>query len=285
MSKPLPQKLRVLWDALMKAEGAAMGLSECRVFLENKLVNDIFYHGKFNGVPCVVKCSSRAPESIANEYRMSKLLLAEAPVCAEALAYWVSPDGRMAFVVTKRLPGPSLTEIIAEGVDDVGAIGILEDMVRIAEALIRAGIVWRDIIPDNLIKDEDGHLRLIDAQFAVDRHDFHENPYMLSHWKYRTLIFAHHPMMAGHGWNDVAMMRLFSPAKAGGHLADALRRRLQELSMGAALSVEYGFADSLRMSMSLLAMVVQRMFTQDSRKRTALNERITRARRFLGWVR
>ena len=55
----LPRRLRAKWDELIATEGAAMGLSECRVFLENKLVNDIFYEGLFKGRPCVVKCSSR----------------------------------------------------------------------------------------------------------------------------------------------------------------------------------------------------------------------------------
>lgn len=282
MSKPLSKKLRARWDALIADEGAALGLSACQVFLENKLVNDLFYRGLFRGTPCVVKCSSRAPESIANEYRMSKRLFAEAPVCAEALAHWVSSDGSMAFVVTKLLPGPSLTDIIAQGVDDADAIGILEDMVRIAEALVKTGIVWRDIIPDNLIKDEDGHLRLIDAQFAVDRNDFHEDPYMLSHWKYRYVLFAFHPMMAGHGWNDVAMMLMFAPARGGGHLGDERRKRLGELVAVAAFRLDGGFVDSLRMRVTLMELSVRRAFTFSTRHRAVLDERMARARSFLG---
>ena len=140
MSSGLPPEERAKWDALIKQEGGAMGLSGCRAFLENKLVNDIFYEGKFNGVPCVVKCSSRAPESIANEYEMSKRLLAADPgVCAEALALWRSEDGRRAFVVTRRLAGPSLTEMIARGAEAGETIRVMEDMLRIAAALQKAG--------------------------------------------------------------------------------------------------------------------------------------------------
>ena len=68
---PLSWRKRAAWDALVREEGAKMGLSDCRAFLENKLVNDIFYEGVFKGRPCVVKCSSRAPESIENEYKLA----------------------------------------------------------------------------------------------------------------------------------------------------------------------------------------------------------------------
>ena len=82
MSRGLSRRKRAAWDALIESEGPALGLSDCRSFLENKLVNDIFYEGTFKGGPCIVKCSSRAPESIENEYKMSRRLNAVAPVCA-----------------------------------------------------------------------------------------------------------------------------------------------------------------------------------------------------------
>jgi hypothetical protein len=140
---------------------------------------------------------------------MSRRLNAVAPVCAEPLALWRSPDGRRAFVVTRRLPGPSLADVLAKDVGEEEAIDVLEDMIRIADALIKSGIVWRDIIPDNFMRDSDGHLKLIDAQFAIDRNDFREDPFLLKNWSYRMLTFAHHPMTAGYGWNDAAMMLFY----------------------------------------------------------------------------
>ena len=108
---PLPRRKRAAWDAVVAAEGAKMGLAGCRAFLENKIVNDIFYEGLYKGQPCVVKCSSRAPVSIRNEYDMSRRLAAADPrACAEALDLWTAHDGRRAFVVLRRLPGPSLTD-------------------------------------------------------------------------------------------------------------------------------------------------------------------------------
>ena len=282
MSRRLSGRQRSRWDALMSTEGGALGLSGFRAFLENKLVNDIFYEGRFKGEACIVKCSSRAPESIANEYEMSRRLTAADPgVCAEALALWKSPDGQRAFVVMRKLPGPSLTELLARRPDDFEAIGVLEDMLRIARALLKAGIVWRDIIPDNFMRDADGHYRLIDAQFAIDRNAFREEPFLLRNWNYRMLVFAHHPMMAGHGWNDAAMMLFYVWKLSSLPRAVELREKLRSLTSAAAFPVEYGRTDSWRMRWTLLGLHVRRLFAFSGKKALALDTRIARARSFL----
>ena len=282
MRHGLSPALRAKWDALIATEGNRLGISGCRAFLENKLVNDVFYEGQFNGRPCMVKCSSRAPESILNEYEMSRRLASVDPgVCAEPLAHWRSPDGKMSFAVMQRLPGPSLTELIARGIEMDEAIGIMEDMVRIAEALQKAGIVWRDIIPDNFLMGSDGHLKLIDAQFAIDRNAFREDPYLASHWKYRTLLFAHHPDMAGRGWNDVAMMLHFTRGLKGNVRIEQMRDRLKGMLEAAAFPMKYGMADDVKMVLCLADLCLRRLFAHRPRKALALKERSARAVRFL----
>ena len=281
MSRGLSRRKRAAWDALIESEGPALGLSDCRSFLENKLVNDIFYEGTFKGGPCIVKCSSRAPESIENEYKMSRRLNAVAPVCAEALALWRSPDGRRAFVVTRRLPGPSLAAIVAKAVGEEEAIGVLEDMIRIADALIKSGIVWRDIIPDNFMRDSDGHLKLIDAQFAIDRNDFREDPFLLKDWGYRMLAFAHHPMTAGYGWNDAAMMLFYTWKLSSSARAQELCDRLRAMSDASNFAVEYGGMDRFRMRLALAVMRVQRAIAGLRGGNAALDTRIARAEAFL----
>ena len=282
MARALTKCKRDEWNRLIATEGTALGLSECRPFLENKLVNDIFFEGTFKGVPCIVKCSSRAPASIANEYEMSRRLAAVDPgVCAEALAKWVSPDGRRALVVMRKLPGPSLTDLLARGVDDVEAIELLEDMVRIAEALLKAGIVWRDIIPDNFMRDEQGHFRLIDAQFAIDRNDFREQPFLQRHWSYRMLFFAHHPMMAGHGWNDVGMMLFYAWNLSSVPRALELREKLRSMTKASAFPVAYGRLDVWRMRWALQCLRICRLFAHSGGKAAALDTRIARAKAFL----
>ena len=281
MSRGLSRHVRSAWDALIESEGAALGLSGCHAFLENKLVNDIFYEGAFKGEPCIVKCSSRAPESIENEYKMSRRLNAVAPVCAEALALWRAPDGRRAFVVTRRLPGPSLAGMLARDVGEEEAVGVLEDMIRIAEALIKSGIVWRDIIPDNFMRDSDGHLKLIDAQFAIDRNDFREDPFLLKNWGYRMLTFAHHPMTAGYGWNDAAMMLFYTWKLSGSARAQELCDRLRTMSDASNFTVEYGGMDRFRMRIALAVLRMQRAIAGLRGGSAALDTRIARAEAFL----
>lgn len=281
MGHGLSKRLKACWDALIATEGKALGLEGCVPFLENKLVNDIFYKGTFNGIPCIVKCSSRAPESIENEYVMSQRLAAVAPVCAEALAKWRSQDGRLAFVVTRRLQGPSLTEVLAHGANQDEVADIVADMVTIAEALLKARIVWRDIITDNFIRDESGHFRLIDAQFAIDRDNFREDPFLQKDWGYRMLAFAHHPMMAGRGWNDAAMMLFCTWKLCTSPRAIELSERLRALTAASAFPVEYGACDDKRMRMALLLMKMRRFFTISQRRISALDTRIARAEAFL----
>lgn len=214
----LKPKTRRMWDAVIENEGAAIGLSDCREFLENKFVNDIFYQGEFEGRPCIVKCSSKAPESIENEYNLSRKLFAVDPrSCAEPLALWKSPDGKHAFVVLERLPGPSLfdlrkgkTEALAERADSIAG-----DFMRIADALAASGIVHRDMgTMDNYMMGADGHFRLIDFQFAVDRNEARRDPWLRRHPVYHYVIFSGELDGEGCEWNDVR------------YLVDHLERRI-----------------------------------------------------------
>ncbi len=204
---PLPWRERAAWDECIAKAGGEIGLSACRAFLENKPVNDIFYEGLYKGRPCIVKCSSKAPGSILNEYELSRRMHDADPLtCAEPFAYWMSPDGRMAFVVTERLPGPSLTElrkgdasVVAEKAD-----GVVADFVRIANALDKTRVVHRDMgTTDNYLMGADGHFRLIDFQFAVDRDKGCQDAWLRRHPGYHFVVFSGEMDSAGCTWNDI----------------------------------------------------------------------------------
>lgn len=197
MSKPLPKKLRAKWDELIETEGAAMGLSDCRVFLENKLVNDIFYEGLYKGVPCVVKCSSKAPELIRNEYDVGLKLNAVNPqVFPRFYECYVSEDGKYAFVVMEKLYDIKAVEPKFAGDDALCIIGALD----------QTGIVHRDVYIDNLMTGEDGHLKLIDFQFAVDRNKYEECKWMRRNWKYRYVVLGLVSGLPVGVWNDASGM-------------------------------------------------------------------------------
>ena len=194
---------RADWRLVVDGAGADMGLSACRVLLENKYVNDVFFEGKYRGRDVVVKCSSKCAWSIGNEFRLASRLRAAAPsVVPEPLAEWRSEDGRRAFVVTERISGPSLTELLARGVTDAQADGFAADIRALAEALKREGILHRDLFSDNLLLGSDGHLKAIDWQLAIDRADYHEDPWVARHWKFRYVVFGVNRELGLGVWND-----------------------------------------------------------------------------------
>ena len=58
------------WRQIVDDTGAELGLADCRVLLENKYINDVFFKGRFKGRDAVVKCSSTCAWSIGNEFRL-----------------------------------------------------------------------------------------------------------------------------------------------------------------------------------------------------------------------
>ena len=191
------------WRQIVDDTGAELGLADCRVLLENKYINDVFFKGRFKGRDAVVKCSSTCAWSIGNEFRLASRLHAVAPsVVAEPLAAWTSDDGRRAFVVTEKVSGPSLTELLARGVTDGQADGFAADIDRLADALKETGIVHRDLFADNLLLGADGHLKAIDWQLAIDRNDYREDPWVARHWKFRYVVFGVNRELGLGVWDD-----------------------------------------------------------------------------------
>lgn len=180
-------------------------LVDCRVFLENKYINEVFYEALYHGRACIVKSSAKCPWSIGNEYRLSRRIFAEAPdVVAEPLAW---EDGRPALIATARVFGPTLTELLEQGLDEGLADRLARDIHMLARALQKTGIVHRDVFSDNLLLDSDGHLKAIDWQLAIDRSDYREDPWVRRHWKFRYVIFGVNHELGLGVWNDFHAFR------------------------------------------------------------------------------
>lgn len=249
MNKPLPKKLRMKWDELIATEGAAMGLADCRVFLENKLVNDVFYEGVYKGEPCVVKCSSRAPDSLRNEYEMlQKLRQYDEKVSPKPFCLY---EGDMSFLVTEKLGNGAVTD----------AAG---DILRIARALDASGIVHRDVSVGNLMTDGDGHLRLIDFQFAVDRNDYRESEFMRRNPAYLYVTFGNTYELRIGEWNDLlgfGLIRCLDHYASG---AAHVRKELEDMVQRMLFSTDVSAAVRFRLRLHEKSLAFRRLFSGKS---------------------
>ena len=189
--------------AVLVAPGPELDIANARVFLKNKYINDTFAEGIFRGNPCVVKKTSKAVWSIGNEYRLASRMYAAAPaVVPQPLAWQYDCDAHTAAVVTAKVSGPSLTELLVRGVMDAQADGFAADILTLAMALKREGILHRDLFTDNLLLDADGHLKAIDWQLAIDRNRYREDPWVVKNWKFRYVVFGVNRELGLGTWND-----------------------------------------------------------------------------------
>ena len=178
-------------------------ISDARVFLENKYINDRFLEGRWKGIPCIVKASTKVVWSIGNEYKMNAAVYAVAPdVVPMPLAWHFAADGKSAFVVTEKVSGPSLTELLARGLTRDEADSFAEDIRELAVALKQTGILHRDLFSDNLLVGADGHLKAIDWQLAIDRNLYREDPWVKRNWKFRYVVFGVNRELGLGVWND-----------------------------------------------------------------------------------
>ncbi|MBR6734785.1 MAG: phosphotransferase [Kiritimatiellae bacterium] len=185
------------------APGGALEVAQRALFLENKYINDSFETGVFLGAPCIVKRSSKAVWSVGNEYRMAARMYAANPATVpRPLAWAYHYAAHSAEVVTARVAGPSLADLLKKGVADAQANGFAADVRSLAETLKKEGIIHRDLFEDNLLLDADGHLKAIDWQLAIDRHSYREDPWVERHWKFLYVVFGVNRELGMGNWND-----------------------------------------------------------------------------------
>ena len=211
-SGPLKPVLPHGWSAVSRTSPFAAGsltatpapeLTDGKLFLENKYINETFHIGTCLGLPAIMKTSSKAVWSIGNEYKLGCRMHAAAPsVVPMPLVWRYAEDGRSASVTTARVAGPSLTELLAKGVTPAQADGFATDILTLAAALKATGIVHRDLFSDNLLLDADGHLKAIDWQLAIDRADYREDPWVARNWKFRYVVFGVNRELGLGVWND-----------------------------------------------------------------------------------
>ena len=247
------------WRNIVDGVGADMGLSRCRVVLENKYINDVFFEGRFKGRDAIVKCSSTCAWSIGNEFRLASRLRAAAPlVVPEPLAVWTSDDGRRAFVVTEKVGGPSLTDLLVRGVTEAQADGFA--------SLNKTGVLHRDVYTDNFLLGADGHLKVIDFQMSIDRNDYREDPWVAAHPKFLYVVFGvNHNTPCG-CWDDrAALDAVLALLPATDAVAQA-RRKLAAMP-DIAFTARPPFGARLVLGAYALSLMIQSHVPWRSRKR------------------
>lgn len=187
------------WSLVMEDRGVELGLSNFRIALEGKYINDVFYSADVSGCSAFVKCSSKCLWSIGNEYELGRRMYAVAP---EVIARPLACCRKSAFIATEHVEGPSLTELLAEGLTDRQADAFAGDVLLLARGLRKTGILHRDLFPDNLLLGADGHLKAIDWQLAIDRKDYREDPWVARNWKFRYVVFGVNRELGLGVWND-----------------------------------------------------------------------------------
>lgn len=168
-----------------------------------------FYSGRLNGRMCFIKYSPYAKFLTAAEWRYPHLLAAGgAGETFEKSLHWHTTSDGGAFVITEWIDGTGLDALIArkdpllaEKADVIAA-----DFVRIAEALEHAKVVHRDIRPANLMVDADGHVKLIDFQFAAPFGTTPEDPWVDACPAVLDGLGAEYALAHGK-WNDRQSLR------------------------------------------------------------------------------
>ncbi len=176
------------------------GLSRRRV---SRDLPTLLLSASAGGRPIFVKYSPVAPFAIENEWKFARRFRAIRPdLCVEPVFWHVMSNG--AFVALERMEGRTLQDLLDEGrrftLEETARL--VKDMEDISDTLLKAKIVHRDVRPANLMVASDGHVKIFDFQFAVDRDDPREQKYFVDRYM-ELLWFLGDEYADGHGkWND-----------------------------------------------------------------------------------
>lgn len=211
-----PQDVSVRWNERLvswrtRADeiSALSGVTEIRPVLlealrEKAPLQPLFFSGVLNGQKCFIKHSPYARSLAAAEWKYPHLLeLNGAGDLVEKSLFWHTTNDDGAFAVTEWIEGRALDVLIAQQdplLTEKADI-LTEDILRIADALERLEIVHRDIRPANLIVRADGHVKLIDFQFAAPFGETLEDPWFSRHPAVIDGLGAEYAFAPGQ-WND-----------------------------------------------------------------------------------
>ena len=142
--------------------------AECQYF-KGKTKDDEAVFVKWGGYGSICK----------NEFKKMEVLYKNNPKNF-LKPYYYKNDGDLKNIVMEFVEGENLRDLIEnENLNDEQKNLVINDLESIAKSLQEEKIVHRDILLRNFILAKDGHLKLIDFQFAVSSDKYEEDPYIL----------------------------------------------------------------------------------------------------------
>lgn len=150
---------------------------ECYQISQNSGIKCCYYKGNLDGNGVFIKYGG-VGEICKNEYKMMQKVYEQNKVNF-AKPYYYKCDGNIKNIVMEFLEGDNLGDLIEQNkLSENQKETIVRELEDIAKSLLNIGIVHRDIRPQNLILAKDGHLKLIDFQFAVEYKHYREDKYI-----------------------------------------------------------------------------------------------------------
>lgn len=132
----------------------------------------VFARAQFNGKPVFIKLGSPA-DVCCNEYKQAKDLYDVCPdyVCAPIAYKGVDSNS---FIAYEYLNATSLADMMVDGLTPEQKKNFISQLAKLADALLAAGVVHRDVRPENFVVTEDGTLKLHDFEYAVSAKRYRE---------------------------------------------------------------------------------------------------------------
>ena len=234
------------WRVVADEIGAVSPFAGIRpALLASRRVNPelpvMFFSSCHDGRNVLLKYSPVAPRAISAEWTFARKVRRIRPdLCVEPV-FWHSTSGGGAFVAMERLEGRTLKDLLSSGVElaaeDVRRL--VCDMKDIVRALDDAGVVHRDIRPDNLMVLPDGHVKIFDFQFAIDRSDTNEYIYFAERHKELLYPLGEDFAIGAGKWNDhhsmVKCLRLLPDCPARDDAIAELSANMAEYDLTARL--------------------------------------------------